>query len=219
MNDGGKLLLKIISVIFIIFGVIATVVSVIALITATGLGAGWVVASIILLASSVIELIIGFVGLKKSDDPSQANFFIVTGFVLGILMLISMIMSFSAWNLIGFALPVLYGMTREQAAPGRRERIRQVLELIAEVKGYTGQISEINAADTDNLTITYSVEQAGNPLGNSVRLMLGNQRYLSRLKNFLTNYPEISRRLPNARLFDLRLDDRITAVEGASDAR
>jgi hypothetical protein len=49
--------------------------------------------------------------------------------------------------------------------------------------------------------------------------MLGNQRYLSRLKNFLTNYPEISRRLPNARLFDLRLDDRITAVEGAPDAR
>jgi cell division protein FtsQ len=117
-----------------------------------------------------------------------------------------------------FALPVLYGMTREQAAPGRRERIRQVLELIAEVKGYTGQISEINAADTDNLTITYGVEQAGNPLGNSVRLMLGNQRYLSRLKNFLSNYGEIGRRLPNARLFDLRLDDRITAVEGASNA-
>jgi CelD/BcsL family acetyltransferase involved in cellulose biosynthesis len=48
--------------------------------------------------------------------------------------------------------------------------------------------------------------------------MLGNQRYLSRLKNFLANYGEISRRLPNARLFDLRLDDRITAVEGGSDA-
>jgi hypothetical protein len=108
MNDGGKMLLKIISVIFIIFGVIATVVSVIALITSTGLGAMWVVASVILLAASVAELIIGFVGLKKSDDASQSNFFIVTGFVLGILMLISMILGFSAWNLIGFALPVLY---------------------------------------------------------------------------------------------------------------
>jgi Ca2+/Na+ antiporter len=108
MKDGGKLLLKIISVIFIIFGVIATVVSVIALITSTGLGTGWVIASIILLAASVIELIIGFMGLKKSDDPSQSNFFIVTGFVLGILMFVSMIMNFSAWNLIGFALPVLY---------------------------------------------------------------------------------------------------------------
>ncbi len=118
-----------------------------------------------------------------------------------------------------FALPVLYGLTRDQAAPARGERIRQVMELIAEVKSYTGQISEINAADPDNLTITYSVQQGGNPLGNSVRLMLGNQRYLSRLKNFLTNYPEISRRLPNAKLFDLRLDDRITAVEGAANAR
>ena len=112
-----------------------------------------------------------------------------------------------------FALPVLYGVTRQQAAPMRRERVRQVLELIVEVKSYTGQISEINAADADNLTITYSVQ------GRAVRLMLGNQRYLSRLKSFLANYAEISRRLPNARLFDLRLDDRITAVEGGSDAR
>lgn len=118
-----------------------------------------------------------------------------------------------------FALPVLYGLTREQAAPARRERIRQVMELIVEVKSYTGQISEINAADPDNLTITYSVQQGGTVPAMSPRLMLGNQRYLSRLKNFLTNYPEISRRLPNARLFDLRLDDRITAVEGAANAR
>ncbi len=108
MNDGGKILLKVISVIFIIFGAIATVVSLIALITSTWLGVIWVIASIILLISSIIELVIGFVGLKKSDDPSQANFFIVSGLVLVILMFVSMIMSFSAWNLIGFALPVLY---------------------------------------------------------------------------------------------------------------
>jgi cell division protein FtsQ len=112
-----------------------------------------------------------------------------------------------------FALPVLYGLTREQAAPMRRERVRQVLELIDEVKSHAGQIAEINAADSDNLIITYSMQ------GRAVRLMLGNQHYLSRLKSFLANYAEIGRRLPNARLFDLRLDDRITAVEGGSDAR
>jgi hypothetical protein len=112
-----------------------------------------------------------------------------------------------------FTLPVLYGLTRQQAAPMRRERVRQVLDLIDEVKSYTGQISEIDAADADNLIITYSVQ------ARAVRLMLGNQRYLSRLKSFLANYAEISRRLPTARLFDLRLDDRITAVEGGADAR
>jgi cell division protein FtsQ len=112
-----------------------------------------------------------------------------------------------------FALPVLYGLTRRQTAEARRQRVRQVLELTAEMKSYAGQIAEINAADPDNLTITYSVQ------GRVVRLMLGNQRYLSRFKNFLTTYGEIGRRLPNARLFDLRLDDRITAVEGASDVR
>jgi hypothetical protein len=46
-----------------------------------------------------------------------------------------------------------------------------------------------------------------------VRLLLGNQRFLPRLRNFLNHYPEIRRRLPKAAAFDLRLDDRITAAE------
>ncbi len=108
MNDGGKMLLKIGSVVLVIFGVIATVVSIIALINSMGYGAIWVVATILLLISSVAELIIGIMGLRKSDDKSEANFFIITGFVLVILMIISLIMSFSAWNLIGFLLPILY---------------------------------------------------------------------------------------------------------------
>jgi len=108
-----------------------------------------------------------------------------------------------------FALPVLYGLSREQPAAGRRGRVREALEMIREVKAYTGQIAEINAGDPDNLGITYSIQ------GRVVRLMLGNQRYLPRLQNFLGHYAEISRRLPAARTFDLRLDDRITALDGA----
>jgi hypothetical protein len=106
--DNGKMLLKIISAILIIFGVIAVVVMFIALITVSGLGAGWLAASIILLLASVVGIIIGFMGLKKSDDPSEAGFFIVTGFVLAILDLISMIIFFTVWGLIGFLLPILY---------------------------------------------------------------------------------------------------------------
>jgi cell division protein FtsQ len=112
-----------------------------------------------------------------------------------------------------FALPVLYGLSRQQPPAGRHDRVRQAMDLIREVQAYSGQISEINAADPDNLGITYSIDDR------AVRLMLGNQRYLPRLKNFLSRYAEISRRLPAARLFDLRLDDRITALDGASNAR
>ena len=108
MNDNGRLFLKAISIIFIVFGAIATIVSIIALINLSGAGTGWVVGTVLLLISSLVALIIGIVGLKKSEDPSEANFFIFTGFILGIMMLISLVMSFSIWNLIGFVLPVLY---------------------------------------------------------------------------------------------------------------
>lgn len=107
MNN-GKTLLRVISIIFIVFGAISTIFSIIALIGTAVIGTGFIIATVLLLISSLIELIIGIVGLKKSGDPSDANFFIVTGFILGILMLISMIMNFSGWSLIGFVLPVLY---------------------------------------------------------------------------------------------------------------
>jgi hypothetical protein len=106
MRDSGKTLLKVISILFIVFGAIATIFSIIGLISLSG--TILVIATIILLIGSLIELVIGIIGYKKSSDPSDANFFMVTGFALGIIMLISMVMGFSAWSLIGFALPVLY---------------------------------------------------------------------------------------------------------------
>lgn len=108
MKYSGKTLLKVISVIFILFGIISVIVSLIALINIAGLGTGWVVATIIVLVSSLIELVIGILGYKKSGDSGEARFFIITGFVLGIILLISLVLSFSVLTLIGFALPVLY---------------------------------------------------------------------------------------------------------------
>ncbi len=113
-----------------------------------------------------------------------------------------------------FDVPVLYGLSRAQSVAGRRDRLREVLEMIRQVRAYSGQISEINAADPDNLGITYSIQ------GRVVRLMLGNQDYLPRLQYFLDHYAEISR-LPAgaAHAFDLRLDHRIIALEGASNGK
>jgi len=112
-----------------------------------------------------------------------------------------------------FALPALYGLTRELNAAGRRERVRQALGLMEEVKAYAGQISEINAADPQSLTVTFTLE------GRALRLMLGSEKYRERLQGFLGRYTDISRRLPYARIFDLRLYPYITAQDGVQYGR
>jgi hypothetical protein len=58
-------------------------------------------------------------GLKKCADPAKAQFFIVIGGVLCGLQLISMIVSMSAFGVIGFVLPILFivgGMQNKKAA-------------------------------------------------------------------------------------------------------
>ncbi len=114
-----------------------------------------------------------------------------------------------------FHLPVVFGITRQLPVSARRARIGEVAALMKEVRAYAGQISEIDVSDPENLTITQTLG------GRSVRLMLGNEQYLVRLKKFLTHYSGFSRRLPNARVFDLRQadQDRILALDGGANAR
>lgn len=115
MNAPGKGMLKVTSILFIVFGAIATIVSILAvagagLLSAATMGATnlIVVAAVILLISSVAMLVIGILGIKRSSDPSKAMFFIVTGIILCVLNLVSMIMNFDWSSLISFVLPVLY---------------------------------------------------------------------------------------------------------------
>jgi cell division protein FtsQ len=112
-----------------------------------------------------------------------------------------------------FSLPVLAGITRRDSPEARRARVQQVKELLDQVRGYSGQISEIDVSDPDNIAVTEVVQ------GRAVRLLLGNQNFPSRLNNFMSHYPDISRRLPHARTFDLRLDDHITARDGGTNGR
>lgn len=115
MNAPGKGLLKVVSILFIVFGAIALVFSIIALLGAAALaafdselGGMLVVGTVIALIASALELVIGIIGVKKSGEPSQAGFFIVTGIILCVLQLVSMILNFQVTSLIGFVLPVLY---------------------------------------------------------------------------------------------------------------
>lgn len=119
MEAPGKGLLKVVSILYIIFGVIMVLFLILLL-----FGVNWLYSptsavgsafmgilnfgGILFIIAVVLELIMGIVGYKKSDEPSQANYFIVIGIILGIIAFISMISFFNIFTLIGFILPVLY---------------------------------------------------------------------------------------------------------------
>ena len=110
-----------------------------------------------------------------------------------------------------FAFPVLTGLTDDQTDPERRVRVRAMQSLMDDL-GPAGQnISEIDAAAPDDLTVVAQVE--GRPL----ELKLGDGNYARRLQNFLLHYPEIRKRAANVTTFDLRLDDRIVTAKEQSN--
>ena len=104
-----------------------------------------------------------------------------------------------------FAFPVLSGITDDQGEPERRLRVQAMLRLLGDLGSLGKDISEVNAAAPENLIIVTQVE------GRAVELVMGNQKFSQRMQNFLEHYPEIRRHSVEARAFDLRLDDRITA--------
>jgi cell division protein FtsQ len=110
-----------------------------------------------------------------------------------------------------FAFPVLTGLADDQTDAERRVRVRAMQSLMDDL-GPAGQnISEIDAAAPDDLTVVAQVE--GRPL----ELKLGDGNYARRLQNFLLHYPEIRKRAANVTTFDLRLDDRIVTAKEQSN--
>lgn len=112
-----------------------------------------------------------------------------------------------------FHLPVVRGLRTEQSEEDRKTRIRRMLRLQSEIGGHIDRISEVDVADADNLKVTYPMSDR------AMILYLGHTHYALRLKKFLENADEIRRRLPNARALDLRLEDRITAVQEEEEGR
>jgi len=106
-----------------------------------------------------------------------------------------------------FAFPVLTGLTEDQTEPERRVRVHAMLHLLDDLGPSAQNISEINAAAPDDLTVVAQVE------GRLLELKLGDGNYARRFQNFLLHYPEIHKRAASVKTFDLRLDDRITAKE------
>jgi cell division protein FtsQ len=106
-----------------------------------------------------------------------------------------------------FAFPVLSGIREDQTEGVRREHVRTFLRLMDELGSLAKDVSEVDAGDPDNLRIVAQVD------GRAVTLMLGDTNFAGRFRNFLNHYPEIRKRSPHVKAFDLRLDDQITVKE------
>lgn len=106
-----------------------------------------------------------------------------------------------------FAFPVLAGIREEETEDQRREHVRTFLRLTEELGYLSKDVSEVDATDPDNIRIVAQVDNR------AVTLMLGDSNFARRYQNFLSHYPDIRKRSPNVKTFDLRLDGQITVKE------
>lgn len=112
-----------------------------------------------------------------------------------------------------FRLPLLTGVLAGESLDKRARRVRRMQQLMRDLGELSDKVSEVDASDLDSLKISEQVQ------GRQVSLLLGDRNFSSRLKNFLVHYPDIRHRMPQAAIFDLRLDDRITGLEDSKDVR
>jgi cell division protein FtsQ len=106
-----------------------------------------------------------------------------------------------------FTFPVLSGVREDESEAQRVQRVRKLLQVEQEIGPAAKDLSEVNAADLDNIHIVAQVEQR------AVELILGDANFGQRYQNFVSHYAEIRRRSPEVKTFDLRLEDRITGKE------
>ena len=112
-----------------------------------------------------------------------------------------------------FRLPVLAGILTGESLDKRAKRVKRMQQLMRDVGALADNVSEVDVSDLDDLKISGQVH------GRAVSLLMGDRNFSSRLKNFLDHYPDIHRKMPKSATFDLRLDDRITALEESRNAR
>lgn len=112
---------------------------------------------------------------------------------------------------VSFHLPVVAGIGVNDELESRRQRIRKCLRFFKEIGPMGAKLSEVDVGDLGNLKATWQVDE-----GVAV-LMLGGADFAGKLKNFEKHYPEIRTRFPQAAMFDLRIEDRITVVGGAGN--
>lgn len=111
----------------------------------------------------------------------------------------------------GFKLPVAVGIRTDDAILSRRLRVHRMMRLMSEIGQLGDKVSEVDVADPDNLKVTVRGDNR------AIVLMLGDHNFATRMRNYVTHYAQIQQRLPAATTLDLRLEDRITVVEGKTE--
>ncbi|MBS1828338.1 MAG: FtsQ-type POTRA domain-containing protein [Acidobacteria bacterium] len=107
--------------------------------------------------------------------------------------------------------PVLTGFATNEAKPSRKMRVEHAMAMLSDLGPLRSMFAEIDVRDPGNLQATLQVDS------NAVTLRMGNKNYRKRLQNFLNHQERIRQQRPEARTFDLRIDGRITAVEGETN--
>ncbi len=110
-----------------------------------------------------------------------------------------------------FRLPVVTGVLPGEPQQMRGVRVRRMMNMLADLGPLANKVSEVDVKDLDNLKVTEQMQDR------AIVLTLGDRNFRARVQSFLDNYPDIHRRMPNATMLDLRLDDRITAVRSEAN--
>jgi len=106
-----------------------------------------------------------------------------------------------------FSFPVLSGIREDQDEGQRAERVRTMLRLLEDLGARARDVSEVNTADPDDVRVVARVDNQ------TVELLMGDSNFEARYRAFLGHFAEIRGKSPEGKIFDLRLDDRITVKE------
>jgi len=105
------------------------------------------------------------------------------------------------------SLPMLTGVRERHSRIERAARVRLMQRFLAELGELGKPVSEIDVSEPNNIKVVY-------PTGRrALTLVLGGEEWKARIEKFLRHYPDIEKRMPKAIKLDLRLHDRITAME------
>ena len=108
---------------------------------------------------------------------------------------------------VRFTFPILHGVSEQQTEAARRVRVRAMQRLLEDLGNLARDVSEINAAATEDMRIVTQVN------GRTLELEMGESDFATRLKEFIGHYPEIQRKSPRATVFDLRMENNIIAKD------
>jgi cell division protein FtsQ len=105
-----------------------------------------------------------------------------------------------------FDLPTVSGVRLGEKAADRGKRVRRMQTLLKDLGPLASDISQSDVSDLEDLKVTVKMQDR------AIVLIVGDRNFHDRVQHFLDHYDDIRKRAPNMRVFDLRLDDRITAA-------